>query len=210
MRKLVLVGLTAGLVGGAMPAAGQWNFVSNGPVCASPLDICVDFQLSQGSTSWVLTTTVTGSYGGLFHVVGLYSLDGAVPGTGIIVTPADWSTVVPPDQLNEVKNFVKNSSMDPPEVFELGAAKGTASYQVTISFDPPLTANGTLVAAAHVGSVGTASCSLKFGSWGEVLFPDGGSAACGSSVPEPVSLILLGSGLLGVGGMRMRRRHRKQ
>ena len=67
--------------------------------------------------------------------------------------------------------------------------------------------DGGLGARAHIQSFGDADCSFKPDSrQGIVSGPDGGIDTCTSVVPEPVTMLLLGSGLAGVGGVAMRRR----
>lgn len=69
-------------------------------------------------------------------------------------------------------------------------------------------ANGDLGARAHIQSFGSADCSLKPDSRvGVVSGPESGLESCnGQVVPEPMTVILLGMGLLGVGAATVKSR----
>lgn len=82
---------------------------------------------------------------------------------------------------------------------------------------------GGVYARAHIQDFGDSGCSIKPDSrdtgdhlvgtaaeadaaCGTTYTPPGGGGSGDSTVPEPISMVLLGSGLLGIGGARLRRR----
>src|SRR5512147_1869356 len=219
--KKQLVGLGAAaalLLGAAAPASAAFGaaFTSWNWCTSNSLSICMGFNLQQDGTNtqlYQLTATyLNTSVGtdGIMTAVGLYRLP-TDPDVNIsnvsVISPGSWQLGA--NQLSgggqtvfEVATNSQNGVVD-------GVAMG-GSVVIQFNSTSGNAALAALYARSHIQSLGVNDCSIKpdsrltDGVVGGAAAADlacgtsggggGGGGGTGSTVPEPISMVLLGSG----------------
>lgn len=199
-------------------------------VCSgTAFDVCLTFDLTTTGVAnqYQLVTTYTSTTAnpgeeGVIRSAGIYSIldSSSWNFTNVAVTNASghaWSAGGCNDLSGAPADiFLACASADaPPTSNGLGVGESvtlTFSSLDAITADA-LGARGDLGLRGHVQAVGPNGCSLKPDSRiGVVDGVDAVNARCatptvpGSTTPEPITMLLLGSGLLGVGAVRRRRK----
>ncbi|HSJ30821.1 MAG TPA: PEP-CTERM sorting domain-containing protein [Longimicrobiales bacterium] len=227
MRKIMMfAGITAAL-GAAAPASAQWAQFHEWDFCtANALSVCMNFTLNRqtGTDNYTLrvtyvSTDAAAGQQGAMTAAGLYTAKNAaalnvssLAFVAISPNTASWALggnqiggggpieiVADANSNNGITNGLPVGGW-----VELSfTSNNLASYNMT-----------GLHARSHVQGFGPNSCSLKPDSNLPGNLVDSVSEVderCGlptEVVPEPITMILLGSGLLGVGGAQARRRRR--
>lgn len=228
---LVAVGSLAAAPQGVQ-AGGFWGSTPTAPLvsypittfaptnyCATSFNICVEFQLTQiDATTYTAQAhfDVQNPMAGDFGVMTGFGIT-APALTNVVVTgvsPTNWTGYPSTlggstSQCNDLTGTAyacAESNSQPGGVIANGVAPGgTATFTFTTA--TALTSQSPLAFSSHIQSYGTTNCSIKIDSSpGGAVVTAGSDCVPTTTVPEPVSAILLATGLIGTGLLRRRRR----
>jgi hypothetical protein len=204
MTKRLLVGtVLLATVSAVLPRPAAAQFWQGQPLCASSqLSVCFSVTVVQSPNN-TLTMTVlnTGTAGSLF-TVGLFNA-GWTPGTWDLISATRNDGTVGNDNANWGEGTQGlNGSLDWGVVKANDAANALGVGEkivFVLTFNPDFNIDANTGLAWHAGALQISE---------KCITGTTGDSAC-SVVPEPISMLLLGTGLAGLGGVGAIRRRRK-
>jgi hypothetical protein len=185
-------------------AAGAQSWQGQALCAASQLSVCFSVTVTQGPSNTLTMTVVnTGTAGSLF-TVGLFNA-GWTPGTWSLESATRNGGTTGNDNANWSEGTQSlNNALDwgVVKANDAGAALGVGeSIVFVIEFTPDFNIDANTGLAWHAGAL---QISEKC-----VTGTTGDHACVPQVVPEPISMLLLGTGLAGLGGVGALRRRRK-
>ena len=232
MRKRILgAALALGLAVAAAPQSARAQSCSTGA-----LQVCAAVQASTANVGgtwhlylkvWNLFTNSAYS-GSLSHVITFAGIGSSWSGTATLVAALFGANPVSGSQDNSPNNNVVGAAIDAGASSDQGVNNGLVGctqplppgqWATCYPGGPALLLDFTTssqfllagaVAGFHSQAVNGTQCSLWWDTAGNRT--DNGSADCGgaSVTPEPVTMFLLGSGLMGMGGVNAFRRRKRE